>query len=201
MATVTGAKPVSAREFADVYEACKNWGRWGPDDERGALNYITPKHVRAASALVRSGRTVTCGWPLDTKAGPDNPKPVVHHMTMLSDADIGDGGGRLRFTCDFVGIEFHGDAHSHIDALCHVVYDGKLYNGLPVEAAVSSVGASRQTMDVAKDGLVSRGVLIDIPRLRGTGWVELGEAVMREEIEAAEQAQGCLLYTSPSPRD
>jgi kynurenine formamidase len=190
MATVTGAKPVSAREFADVYEACKNWGRWGPDDERGALNYITPAHVRAASALVRSGRTITCGWPLDTVAGPDNPKPVVHHMTMLQDADIGDGGGRLRFTCDFVGIEFHGDAHSHIDALCHVVYDGKLYNGLPVTAAVSSVGASRQTMDVAKDGLVSRGVLIDIPRLRGTGWVEPGEAVMREEIEAAEQAQG-----------
>jgi kynurenine formamidase len=189
MATVTGARPVSAREFADVYEACKNWGRWGPDDERGALNYITPEHVRAASALVRSGRTVSCGWPLDTKAGPDNPKPVVHHMTMLQDLDIGDHS-RLRFTCDFMGIEFHGDAHSHIDALCHVVYDGKLYNGLAVEQAVSSVGASRQTMDVARDGLVSRGVLLDIPRLRGTGWVEPGEAVLREEIEAAEAAQG-----------
>jgi kynurenine formamidase len=189
MATVTGARPVSAREFADVYEACKNWGRWGPDDERGALNYIIPEHVRAASALVRSGRTVSCGWPLDTKAGPDNPKPVVHHMTMLQDLDIGDQS-RLRFTCDFMGIEFHGDAHSHIDALCHVVYDGKLYNGLAVEQAVSSVGASRQTMDVARDGLVSRGVLLDIPRLRGTGWVEPGEAVLREEIEAAEAAQG-----------
>jgi kynurenine formamidase len=189
MATVTGARPVSAREFADVYEACKNWGRWGPDDERGALNYITPEHVRAASALVRSGRTVSCGWPLDTKAGPDNPKPVVHHMTMLQDLDIGDHS-RLRFTCDFMGIEFHGDAHSHIDALCHVVYDGKLYNGLAVEQAVSSVGASRQTLDVARDGLVSRGVLLDIPRLRGTGWVEPGEAVLREEIEAAEAAQG-----------
>lgn len=189
MATVTGARPVSAREFADVYEACKNWGRWGPDDERGALNYITPEHVRAASALVRSGRTVSCAWPLDTKAGPDNPKPVVHHMTMLQDLDIGDHS-RLRFTCDFMGIEFHGDAHSHVDALCHVVYDGKLYNGLAVEQAVSSVGASRQTMDVARDGLVSRGVLLDIPRLRGTGWVEPGEAVLREEIEAAEAAQG-----------
>lgn len=189
MATVTGARPVSAREFADVYEACKNWGRWGPDDERGALNYITPEHVRAASALVRSGRTVSCAWPLDTKAGPDNPKPVVHHMTMLQDLDIGDHS-RLRFTCDFMGIEFHGDAHSHIDALCHVVYDGKLYNGLAVEQAVSSVGASRQTIDVARDGLVSRGVLLDIPRLRGTGWVEPGEAVLREEIEAAEAAQG-----------
>jgi kynurenine formamidase len=189
MATTTGAKPVSAREFADVYEACKNWGRWGPDDERGALNHLTPEHVRGAGALVRSGRTVGCAWPLDTMAGPDNPKPVVHHMTMLQDLDIGDDS-RLRFTCDFMGIEFHGDAHSHIDALCHVVYDGKLYNGLAVEEAVSSAGASRQTMDVARDGLVGRGVLLDIPRLRGARWLEPGEAVLREEIEAAEQAQG-----------
>jgi kynurenine formamidase len=110
-------------------------------------------------------------------------------MTMLQDLDIGDGS-RLRFTGDFMGIEFHGDAHSHIDALCHVVYDGRLYNGLAVDEAVSSAGASRQTMDVASDGLVGRGVLLDIPRLRGTRWVEPGEAVLREEIEAAEQAQG-----------
>jgi kynurenine formamidase len=189
MATAPGAKPVSAAEFAEVYEQCKNWGRWGAEDQRGALNYITPRQVAAATALVRSGITVGCSWPLDTKAGPDNPKPVVHHMTMLADADIGDGGS-LRFTADFVGVEFHGDAHSHIDALCHVVYQGRLYNGLAVEEAVGSVGASRQTMDVAHNGLVSRGVLLDIPRLRGTAWVEPGEALLRDELEAAERSQG-----------
>jgi kynurenine formamidase len=189
MATAPGAKPVSAAEFAEVYEQCKNWGRWGAEDQRGALNYITPRQVAAATALVRSGITVGCSWPLDTKAGPDNPKPVVHHMTMLADADIGDGGS-LRFTADFVGVEFHGDAHSHIDALCHVVYQGRLYNGLAVEEAVGSVGASRQTMDVAHNGLVSRGVLLDIPRLRGTAWVEPGEALLGDELEAAERSQG-----------
>src|SRR6266511_2329210 len=174
----TGPTPVSAREFSDLHESCKHWGRWGADDQRGALNFITPDQVRAATASVRSGRTVACSWPLDTKAGPDNPKPVVHHMTMLQDVPIGDAGD-LRFTCDFVGIEFHGDAHSHLDALCHVAYKGLLYNGVPV--------------DVAKDGIVGRGVLLDIPRLRGEAWVEPGEAVYREEIEAAEQAQGVRL--------
>jgi kynurenine formamidase len=110
-------------------------------------------------------------------------------VTIDNIASIGDGGS-LRFTADFLGVEFHGDAHSHIDALCHVVYQGRLYNGLPVEQAVTSVGASSQTMDVARNGLVSRGVLLDIPRLRGTAWVEPGEALLREELEAAERSQG-----------
>jgi kynurenine formamidase len=139
--------------------------------------------------LVRSGRRVSCSWPLDTQAGPDNPKPVLHHMTILQDIHIGDAGD-LRFTGDFIGIEFHGDAHSHLDALCHMAYKGLLYNGVPVDEAVTSLGASKQTMDVARDGLVGRGVLIDIPRLRGTAWVEPGDFVYADEIEAAERAQG-----------
>ena len=193
---MTGARPaspaVSAGEFARTYEACKNWGRWGPDDEKGALNLITPERVAAAARLVRSGRRVSCSWPLDTQAGPDNPKPVLHHMTIMQDIHIGDAGD-LRFTGDFIGIEFHGDAHSHLDALCHMAYKGLMYNGVPVDEAVTSLGASRQTMDVAREGLVSRGVLIDIPRLRGTAWVEPSDFVYADEIEAAEQAQGTRL--------
>ena len=97
---MTGARPaspaVSAEEFARTDEACKNWGRWGPDDEKGALNLITPERVAAAAGLVRSGRRVSCSWPLDTIAGPDNPKPVLHHMTIMQDIHIGDAGD-LRF--------------------------------------------------------------------------------------------------------
>jgi kynurenine formamidase len=189
MSTAIATPEVSAQEFADIYESCKNWGRWGPDDELGALNLITPQRVAAAATLVRSGRTVSCSWPLDTKAGPDNPKPVVHHMTILQDIHIGDAGD-LRFTGDFIGIELHGDAHSHIDALCHMAYKGVLYNGFPVDDAVNSLGATVQTMDVAKNGIVGRGVLLDIPRLRGTKWVEPGDFVHADEIEAAERAQG-----------
>lgn len=61
--------------FAGLFERCKNWGRWGPDDQRGALNLLTPERVAAAAGLVRSGRTVSCAWPLDTQPGPDNPAP------------------------------------------------------------------------------------------------------------------------------
>lgn len=178
--------PVPAREFQAIYEACKNWGKWGQGDERGALNYLTPDHVRRAAKLVRSGRTVTLSAPLATATAPDNPKPVLHHMTLLPDIDV--GSGDLRFAGDFFGMEFHGDAHSHVDALCHVLYKGKMHNGIPASTIASS-GAKKMTMDVAKDGIVGRGVLLDIPRLRKAKWVEPGDAVLPEELRAAEEAQ------------
>src|SRR5260221_14408645 len=93
---MTGARPssptVSAAEFERTYELCKNWGRWGSQDEKGALNLITPERVAAAARLVRSGLRGSCSWALDTRAGPDNPKPVLHHMTILQDIHIGDAG-------------------------------------------------------------------------------------------------------------
>jgi kynurenine formamidase len=190
MATTGYGPRVSAAEFAELYESVKNWGRWGADDERGALNYITPQHVRDASALVRSGRSVTMSLTLNTVAGPDNPKPVLHHMTMMPDIDI--GAKDLHFACDFMGMDFHGDAHSHIDALCHVVYRGQMHNGVPV-SSMTSWGATRLTMDVARDGIVGRGVLLDIPRLRGVPWLEPGEAILPDELLAAEAAHGVRL--------
>jgi hypothetical protein len=105
------------------------------------------------------------------------------------DIHLGDSGD-IRFTGDFMGIEFHGDAHSHLDALCHVVYKGRTHNGFPIEEVVNSLGATKQTTDVVRDGIVGRGVMIDIPRLRGTAWIKPGEAVMADEIEAALTAQG-----------
>jgi kynurenine formamidase len=186
---VAAAAPVGRAEFDAVYAACSNWGVWGPEDQRGALNHLTPEIVRAAAGLVRSGRTVSCSWALDTEAGPDNAKPVVHHMTLLSDVHLGDSGD-MRFTGDFVGVEFHGESVSHIDALCHVVYRGTSFNGVAADDAVSSAGARKLTIDTAKDGIVGRGVLIDIPRHRGTKWVEPGEAVLRDEVEAALAGQG-----------
>jgi kynurenine formamidase len=187
--TPATATPVSRAEFDRIFEHCKNWGRWGPDDQRGALNHITPEAVLRAAGLVRSGRTVSCAWPLDTAPGPDNPKPVVHHMTCLHDIPLGDSGD-LRFAMDFFAMEPHGDAHSHLDALCHVVYRGQLYNGVPAEHAITSTGCRVQGMDVAPNGIVGRGVLLDIPRLRGTKWVEPGEAIGPQEILSAERQQG-----------
>jgi kynurenine formamidase len=178
---------VSAEEFTALFEAVSNWGRWGEDDEQGTLNELSADRIVAAANLVRSGETVTLSHPWDTERRIDNPEPAVHRMTLLPDVDV--GSGTLRFTKDYIGADYHNDAHSHIDALCHVVLDGALYNGKP-SASLTEKGATVNTIDVVKNGLVGRGVLLDIPRLRGVRWLEPGEHVFREDLEAAEREQG-----------
>ena len=106
---------------------------------------------------------------------------------MLPDVDM--GSGSLRFAKDYVAFDYHSDGYSHIDALCHVAFEGWLYNGYPA-ARITSRGAAVHGIEALKDGLVGRGVLLDIPRLRGASWLEPGEHVFREELEAAERAQG-----------
>jgi kynurenine formamidase len=183
----TDGAHISADEFSALYRAVSSWGRWGDDDQRGALHYLTPARVAAAAGLVREGVSVTLSLPLATEAAASNPEPADHHMTMLSDTDI--GSGSLRFAKDYVGVDYHNDGHSHIDALCHVAYEGHLYNGQP-EDAVTSEGAAADAIEALKDGLVGRGVLLDIPRLRGVRWLEPGEHVFRDDLEAAEREQG-----------
>jgi kynurenine formamidase len=178
---------VSADRFNALFRELSNWGRWGDEDERGALHHLTPERVLAATRLVRDGVTVTMSRPLATEAGPSTPEPADHHMTMLSDTDI--GSGSLRFTKDYVGADYHSDGHTHIDALCHVAYEGSLYNGRP-QGMVDRNGAGADAIEVLRDGLVGRGVLLDIPRLRGVPWLEPGEHIARGELEAAESEQG-----------
>jgi kynurenine formamidase len=181
---------ISLAEFESMFESVKNWGRWGADDERGTLNLITSETVRQAASLVRSGRNVSMAIPINTVAGPDNQNPAIHYMTQLFDWDI--GSGKLRFAMDFLGMNFHGDCHTHIDALNHIAYGGKIYGGRPAED-VKSRGTKGLDITTYANGVVGRGVLLDIPRLRGVPWLEPGEAVTRAELEAAEKAQGVRL--------
>ncbi len=180
----------SIAEFDQLFDSVKNWGRWGPDDSRGTLNFITPDHVRHAASLVRSGRSVSLSLLVNKVAGPDNPNPAIHYMATGHDNDI--GSGTLRFATDFLGMQFHGDCHTHIDALCHIAYRGQLYNGRPA-ALVTTSGADALDITDYAQGVVGRGVLLDIPRFRGVPWLEPGTAVSRAELEAAEQAQGVRL--------
>ena len=182
---------ISLEEFDRLFESLKNWGRWGPDDEKGTLNYITPDIVQAATALVRSGRSVSMSIPINTIAGPDNANPALHYMCTTHDVDVG-SGDLLHFATDFLGMQFHGDCHTHIDALCHIAYRGQLYNGLPAET-VTSRGSLAQDITTYAHGIVGRGVLIDAARYRGVKWLEPGEAVTRQEIEAIESAEGVRL--------
>ena len=117
----------------------------------------------------------------------DNPEPADHHMTMLTDEDI--GSGSVRFAKDYVGADYHNEGHSHIDAFSHVAYDGRFYDGSR-SRSVTARGAESGSIDILRDGLVGRGVLLDVPRLRGVPWLEPGEHVSIEDLEAAEREQG-----------
>ena len=177
---------MSGKEFAELFEALSAWGRWGEGDERGTLHYASGATVVAGAALVRDGRTFGLGRQLDTRASAHNPEPADHHMTLLGD----EGEGPLRFAMDYVGQDYHHPSHSHIDALCHVSYGGSLYNGFETAATVSADGAAALSVETLHEGLVGRGVLLDVPGVRERPWLEPGESVFRDDLEAAEQAQG-----------
>jgi kynurenine formamidase len=181
---------MTTAEFDRLFEQVCNWGRWGPDDELGTLNYITRRRVCEAADLVRIGRSVSLAVPINTVAGPDNPHPAFHYMVQAY--DVPNPIGEPQFALDYLACEFHGDCHTHIDALCHIAYKGKLYNDRPA-TLVSSKGPLKMDITEYANGIVTRGVLLDIPGLRGVKWLEPGEAVTADELEEAEKAEGVRL--------
>jgi len=177
---------MSAEAFSDLFGELCTWGAWGTDDARGALNYIGPDQVRRAAGLVSSGRTVGLGLTLDTTAGPDNPRPVEHTMIDIPSEVPADG---TAFACDSFSVACHGDRHSHIDALCHVAFRGSLYNGVPADS-VTATGASTLGAENLRNGIVGRGVLLDIPAVRQVAWLDPGDVITVADLLAAEEAQG-----------
>jgi kynurenine formamidase len=155
-----------------------------PADRLGALNNISPAGLVAAAGGVRDGRTVSLAAPIASEVTPDNPDPAVHQMTHWADDTAASG---LSFGTDRLTMNIHGDADSHIDALCHVIFDGELYNGIDAEA-VTATGAAELSIDDAGQGIAGRGLLLDIPRVRGVPWLEPGEHVTAEDLLAAESA-------------
>ncbi|MFE1546291.1 cyclase family protein [Streptomyces sp. NPDC058718] len=177
-----------ASDFRALYERLRNQAAPPAVNGRcGALRHLTPERVAAAAAEVRLGRTVSLAAPIETAPGPDDPEPAVHRMTGPSPRDL--GSDALHFATDRFAMNVHGDADSHLDALCHVVFDGELYGGVPA-STVTDAGAGRLSVDLLGDGIVGRGVLLDIPRLRGVPWLEPGDVVTSGDLTAAEATQG-----------
>jgi kynurenine formamidase len=174
------AAPRCADDVRALHRSLSNWGRWGEADQLGTLHWITPAKRVAAAGLVRSGRSIGCARPLPTEPAPDNERAVVHLMV----GTAGEGYG-----ADYVALAPHGYAVSHIDALCHIFHEGRLYNGHPIER-VTAHGALALAIDALRDGVVSRGVLLDVPALRGVPWLEAGEAIGPDELERAEARAG-----------
>src|SRR5688572_25216562 len=160
-AAVGQRSPVNADEFDQLFQQVKNWGRWGADDQLGTVNLITEAKRKQAIKLARTGLTVSLVHnPLLDKAE-DNALPFEHTMN-------------TGFTTDTYRVPYHGYSHSHLDALGHILYKNQTYNGYAREVVNTAKGCTRLGIDNLKQGVITRGVLIDIPRLKGVPYLEPG---------------------------
>jgi kynurenine formamidase len=172
-----------------LFTALSNWGRWGADDERGALNYLLSEHRVAAAALVRAGESISLARNLATTPSPENPSPAHHHMLAAGDARDSNGIPGYEAARDYVGSDVHGLGVTHVDALSHMFVRGEMYGGRPA-SDVRSDGARSNTVMSMAAGVVGRGVLLDIPRLRGVEFLENDDLIRRTDLEGAEAAAG-----------
>lgn len=155
-----------------------NWGRWGEEDELGAVNLITPAKRREAAQLVREGVSVSLARNAEMTGAVDNPYPFSQEMKMTPP-----------FASDVFSVRYHGFAHTHIDALCHLMHGGKLYNRFP-ETEVTEVGANKLGILELKNGIFTRGILMDIPRLRKVPYLDPATAIYPDDLEAWEKQAG-----------
>lgn len=173
---------VSQSQFEVWQSELSNWGRWGPDDELGTLNLITPEKRRQAAALVRSGITVSLARTAETEQSVDNPCPVEWEMINASPRGASD---RVAFRC------IHGLGSTHIDGFAHRFFDGKMWNGYPMEDLVTmEEGAKKNAVLTMKDGIVTRGVLYDIAKLKGVDYLQAGYRITVADLEAWEDETG-----------
>ena len=156
-----------------------NWGRWGKDDQLGTLNLITPAKRKEAAALVREGVVVSMAHEMLKEKAVDNTDPLVHTMLPTT-------GG---FHMDNYSVSFHGMGLTHLDALCHGSYEGKLYNGFPADG-INAQGCPQDSVFAIKGGIVTRGVLIDIARMKGVDYLEAGTPIYPEDLAEWEKQTG-----------
>ena len=173
---------VSAEQFDQWLTELSNWGRWGPDDELGAANLITPAKRAEAAALVTEGFTVSLASNAQNYRSADVPCPVEWSMTVANRRAASD---TINYPC------IHGPGTTHLDAFAHVFFDGKMWNGYDVDGLVTmEEGAKKNSIMAVKDGLVTRAVLYDIPRLKGVPWLEPGTRITVADLEAWEERAG-----------
>lgn len=190
MTTTSGLDINTVLQKASEY---RNWGRWGPDDELGTMNFVTEEKVAAASRLVRRGKVFSLALPLDSE-GPMNGSfgrinPV--HVMLQDGGDIASGAqdhlATLRYTDDAAYLVLQ--SSTQWDALAHIYHDGKMYNGYGTEQ-VHSAGALKNSITNIKDRAVGRGVLLDIARYKGKDALATSEPISSEDLEGCAAQQG-----------
>jgi kynurenine formamidase len=168
-------------------ETLSNWGRWGDDDERGTLNFITPEKRLSALALPEAGQVISCTRRLSTVSSDDNPHPLLRFMIRSGEGASETGRSSAS---DWVGMRFHGRTVTHLDSLSHYFWQRRAYNGRPSDIVRTESGAAHASVEVARDGIVSRGVLLDVPRVRGIDYLQPSDRVTVADLEACERAAG-----------
>ena len=161
-----------------------NWGRWGDEDQLGAVNLITPEKRKQAAALVQDGVSVSLARNVEKEEAADNPRPFVHRM--LNTGDKLSGG---QFVSDEYTVGYHGFAHTHMDSLTHMSYQGKSYNGFEI-AEVKEDGTPHLAVTNFKTGIFTKGILMDIPKLKGVDYLEPGTPIHPEDLAAWEKEAG-----------
>jgi len=177
-AAQTDPRMPSAEEVASWYTDRRNWGRWGDDDQKGAINLITPEKSAGAAGLVRSGRKVSASRVFE---------PEQHFMRKSPRPG---GAGAV---VDYYGFIYHGQTITHIDALCHMWDRDGMWQGRDPDVEVTTQGANFGTIDAWSEGIVTRGVLIDVPRHRDTPYVTPDRPVHGWEIEEIAEAQATIV--------
>jgi kynurenine formamidase len=175
--TPPASHTVTDAEYQRWKKDLSNWGRWGKDDEIGALNLITPAKRKRAAALVTEGASVSLAADADTVQAVDNPNPYEVVMQGIGS--------------DRIAVNYHGIAHTHLDSLAHINERGVFYNEYTPDAdAVAKNRHSKNSIHNVKNGIFTRGILIDIPRLKGVPYLEPGTPIYVEDLEAWEKQAG-----------
>jgi kynurenine formamidase len=186
MATTTEQFP-DLKEFREVGKRLSNWGRWGDEDQRGTLNHITPERVVAAAGLARTGKVFNLGIPLGP-SGPQKGPERNNPLRLMSETGEGQPyPAPFKYADDYIIMPLQ--AASQWDALGHVYYDDFLYNGFPA-SDVSPHGLAHDSIDKIANGVIGRGILLDIAALKGVDWLEQGYVITPEDLDAAAERQG-----------
>jgi kynurenine formamidase len=176
-------KKLTKSDIDDMMKSLSNWGRWGKNDQLGALNLITPKKRRQAAALVKEGIVVSLAHNVIKKRTAAS-APFVQKMVALPKK-----GEEITWCGDEYSVQYHGYTQTHLDALCHLAYKGRLYNGFSQEE-ITAAGAGKLGVQHFKEGIVTRGVLMDMPRLFETRFLTGAHAVTPKDLEAWEKKAG-----------
>ncbi|MFT7647399.1 MAG: kynurenine formamidase [Candidatus Poriferisodalaceae bacterium] len=188
----------SEERVAGWFDDLSNWGRWGDEDELGTLNHITPEVRRRAARLIVDGESVSCAWDIDTNPRPDqvSGNPLRHMLStgqgLLDPERPGaddDSEPRTGSSAEWIGLAFHGYSVTHLDSLCHMFLDGRMYNDRPAAWVTARDGALANAVTAASAGISTRGVLLDVAGHQAVDWFEPGRGIMPDELDAAAEAQ------------